>query len=283
MKELKHLTRFLLLIACAGLLIGTASACNNFCIKGYVWEDADCDGLQECGENSLNGVTVKLYECGEYSAQTTTDCDGKYSFEGLSESSEYYVIFIVDDNCYCFTQKDVNNNGNDGIDSDVNCYGISDIIEGFDGCAVVDAGLCYCCVCEPRSPGYWKNHDWPEGIYGIEIGGVYYEEAEAKAIMSQSVEGDKAITMFKALAAAKLNVLNCAPRCIGGTIEEADEWMEGIEFKVECETVKQGKSGKVKEAYIVTNCNYKIEASSDAWKCGEPLYECLDAYNNGKY
>ncbi|MFY1112907.1 MAG: hypothetical protein AB3K77_14705 [Methanosarcinaceae archaeon] len=26
-----------------------------------------------------------------------------------------------------------------------------------------------------------------------------------------------------------------------------------------------------------------VKANSCAWKCGEPLYECLDAYNNGRY
>lgn len=64
------------------------------------------------------------------------------------------------------------------------------------------------------SPGYWKNHDWP--VDSIQIGGVCYTEAQAKEIMCQPVKGDKTITLFKALVAAKLNEANgCkVPECI---------------------------------------------------------------------
>ncbi len=47
----------------------------------------------------------------------------------------------------------------------------------------------------------------------IEVGGVSYLPVEAIAIMKTPVRGDKSITLFKATAAATLNiqVLNCPP------------------------------------------------------------------------
>jgi len=108
-----------------------------------------------------------------------------------------------------------------------------------------------------RTPGYWKNHPdaWPVGE--ILIGGVLYTKAGAIAKMEMPVRGDKRITMFKALVAARLNVLSEADgSCISGTISAADAWM-------------------------VTYGGSRVPADSDAWKIGEPLYLMLDNYNNG--
>ena len=120
--------------------------------------------------------------------------------------------------------------------------------------------------CE-KSPGYWKNHDWP--VSSIEIGGINYTQAEAQAIMSTPEKGDKTYTLFRALVAAKLNVENGCEICeITSTIGLADVWM----------THHPVGSG--------------VKASSDAWQdckncdpdCdGEYLYEILDKYNNGMF
>ncbi|WP_440953817.1 hypothetical protein ACSAZK_08900 [Methanosarcina sp. Mfa9] len=77
-------------------------------------------------------------------------------------------------------------------------------------------------ACECYSPGYWKNHpdEWP--VERITIGGTEYIKGDADTegtaiyFMSQPVKGDKTITMFKALVAAKLNEANgCTlPDCI---------------------------------------------------------------------
>lgn len=110
--------------------------------------------------------------------------------------------------------------------------------------------------CCPRSPGYWKNHPdaWP--VESLTLGGVTYTKAEAIEMMKSS-DGDKRTTMFRSLAAAALNIHSgCECSCICEVANAADEWL--TEF---------GGSS--------------VAASSDAWKCGEPLYWCLDAFNNG--
>lgn len=117
-----------------------------------------------------------------------------------------------------------------------------------------------CCECQPGTgtPGYWKNHPeaWP--VEEITIGGVTYSQADAIAGIAAPVKGDKTYTLFAALVAAKLNVLigNC-DCCIADTIAQADAWMA---------------------MYLLGS---GVAGSSDAWKCGEPLYCELDAYNNG--
>lgn len=118
--------------------------------------------------------------------------------------------------------------------------------------AVADEGCC------PRSPGYWKNHpdEWP--VESLTLGGVTYTKAEAIEMMNSS-GGDKRITMFRALAATALNLYSgCECSDICDTANAADEWL--TEF---------GGS--------------RVSGSSDAWKCGEQLYWCLDAYNNGMF
>jgi hypothetical protein len=108
------------------------------------------------------------------------------------------------------------------------------------------------CECEPKTPGYWKNHDWPGAI---EIAGMTISQEEGQAILKQAVRGDKRITMIKALIAAKLNQAVCGPTCIDGTIAAAERWWAAY-----------GGS--------------EVPASSCAWQEGEPLYWALDTYNN---
>lgn len=108
------------------------------------------------------------------------------------------------------------------------------------------------------TPGYWMNHPeaWP--VEEIMIGGVTYTKDEAIDYMMAPVRGDKTLTMFPALVAAKLNVLiGNDDSCIVDTIAEADAWMA------------QNPVGS------------GIRGSSGAWKIGEPLYLILDNYNNG--
>ena len=116
-------------------------------------------------------------------------------------------------------------------------------------------------VCE-KSPGYWKNHleEWP--VEEIEIGGATYLKADAIDLMSTPVSGDKTYTLFRALVAAKLNVLSDCTNCceISSTIGAADIFM----------TSHPGGSG--------------LAASSSCWQDrGEDLYVILDKYNNGMF
>ena len=133
--------------------------------------------------------------------------------------------------------------------------------------SIAPAWACGGCDCPcTGTPGYWKNHPeaWP--VEEITIGGVTYtRDGEYGAIwwLNQPVKGDKSITMFKALVAAKLNGLSgCDDSCIADTILETDtDWF------VDCGPVGSG-----------------VEARSECWQYshGEALYWDLDAYNNGE-
>jgi uncharacterized repeat protein (TIGR01451 family) len=110
------------------------------------------------------------------------------------------------------------------------------------------------------SPGFWKNHPdaWP--VAEITIGEVLYARSEAIEIMSAHEKGDKTYSMFRALLAAKLNLLvGTEPTCIAETVEQADEWMANY-----------GPPGS------------GVAGSSSAWEQGEPIKDRLDAYNNGR-
>ncbi len=75
------------------------------------------------------------------------------------------------------------------------------------------------------TPGYWKNHPeaWPAD--GITVGGVYYEQDKAIALLSK-VGKDKTLTMFSSLVSAMLNVLiGNDSSCVASTIAAANAWM----------------------------------------------------------
>lgn len=126
------------------------------------------------------------------------------------------------------------------------------------GIAAAPAMACDCtCESECRSPGYWKTHpcEWP--VDSIMIGGVEYTKAEAIEWMGMR-GGDKSVTLFRALVAAKLNVMaGCPACCVSCVISRADTWMAA-------HPVGSG-----------------VAASSCAWDYAECLYWKLDAYNNG--
>ena len=65
-------------------------------IGNLVWEDIDDDGLAEVGEPGIEGVLVQLLdETSTVVAETTTDVDGKYSFESLL-AGDYSVVIPAD-------------------------------------------------------------------------------------------------------------------------------------------------------------------------------------------
>jgi cysteine-rich repeat protein len=130
-------------------------------------------------------------------------------------------------------------------------------------------------ICGTGTPGYWKNHPeaWPND--SIWVDGLEYTKAEAIFLMGKDGEGqkgNKCLTMYRSIVAAKLNILNgCAGSCVLGTIASADEWMD-----IHCVDPSIPMCLDKNE----TGC-LKVDGDSDAWKIGEPLYEFLDRYNNG--
>lgn len=121
------------------------------------------------------------------------------------------------------------------------------------------------------TPGYWKNHPdaWPTEKVGV--GDEIYWKADAIEMLGWPEKGDKTLTIFRAVVAAKLNVaIGNDDSCIAGTIDAAETWMN-----------EYGPAGS------------GVKANSDAWQMswttdkktypsGEDLYEKLDDYNNGE-
>lgn len=110
------------------------------------------------------------------------------------------------------------------------------------------------------TPGYWKNHPdaWPVAV--IDIGGVIYSREQAIGIMKRPVRKDMTIAMFKALVAAKLNVLiGNDDSCIWQEIQDADAWL----------------------AMYPVGSGVGAGGDTSPWRDGEPIHDLLDDYNKG--
>ena len=116
-----------------------------------------------------------------------------------------------------------------------------------------------------RSPGYWTNHRnaWPEIPFCLP-GYDEYDENGEFCFWPEDISsggGNKCDTMIRQIVAAELNIAtsDCDYYCIDDTLNKAEKWYK-------------------------KNCSYgnKVEASSKAWKYGEPLSWKLDEYNNGR-
>lgn len=93
----------------AGMYIPSSS------LGDKVWLDTNRNGIQDSGENGIQNVTVKLYDCSdEFIAETITDEFGKYLFDGLT-AGDYYVVFELPQS-YSFSPK--NEGSNSELDSD---------------------------------------------------------------------------------------------------------------------------------------------------------------------
>ena len=65
-------------------------------VSGIVWEDLDGDGIQEPGEDPLQGVTVKLIHSGcSNCPSTTTNAGGEYQFSGLTPGVNYTLQVLT--------------------------------------------------------------------------------------------------------------------------------------------------------------------------------------------
>ena len=82
-----------------------------------VFLDTNANGIQDAGENGVQGVTVNLYQADGTAAGTaTTNSNGIYNFTGLVPG-DYYVEFVKP-NGYSFSPQD--QGANDATDSDAN-------------------------------------------------------------------------------------------------------------------------------------------------------------------
>jgi protocatechuate 3,4-dioxygenase beta subunit len=133
------------------------------CLGNFVWLDCDKDGIQDCGEDGIGGVTVRLFSGTgvDLGRSTTTDANGYYSFGGLAPGS-YQVQFVAPTG-FSFTAQD--RGSNDAVDSDANASGRTGTITLVSGQnnTTVDAGLIKTAVTFVQArpgltAGFWGQH-----------------------------------------------------------------------------------------------------------------------------
>jgi hypothetical protein len=247
------------LIPLAAVAVSTADgqACSSAGIVcGFVWNDANGNGIQDAGEPVIENAVVTL---GDQSK--ATDANGFYEF--TVQPGTYDIAVQIPPGMHPTT---ANVGTNDKLDSDGISDGLGNVIAPVTlesntvYNSTTDFGFYVTPVMQPGTgtPGYWKNHPeaWPTQT--ITIGGVVYTKAAAIAWLDL-VGKDKTTTMFSSLVSAKLNVLaGNDSSCVSSTITDADAWMHTY-----------GPVGR------------GIAASSLAWKLGEPMHRLMDNYNNG--
>jgi hypothetical protein len=256
------------LVPLASVMAAPASAQDVSCassgtICGFVWYDADNNGIQDANELPAEGVKVYLLQTGVDPVETETDPQGFYFF--MAENGTFTISAVLP----AGTQA---TKPNEGLDDTVDSDGIPD---GFGNSVAenvvvqnnvnpnTDFGLYEAPVGQPPpgtgTPGFWKNHPeaWP--VSSITVGGETYTIDDAIAWLRR-VGKDKTTTMFSSLVPAMLNVMvGNDDSCVASTIAAANAWM-----------ATYGPVGS------------NVSASSDAWAEGEPLHSHLDNYNNGR-
>ncbi|MYM26026.1 hypothetical protein GTP46_25690 [Duganella sp. FT135W] len=101
----------------AGIIIKQAT------VGDRVWEDTNGNGIQDSGEAGIVGVKVDLKdESGNIVKTTTTGTDGKYSF--TVDPGKYSISVTAPTGMTATGQH----SGADGVDSDVNASGQSDLV-----------------------------------------------------------------------------------------------------------------------------------------------------------
>jgi hypothetical protein len=237
-----------------------STMCASGGLCGFVWNDANNNGVQDAGESGIAGAVVSLVYPGvtEPYAVTSTDSDGFYFFQ-VGPGSYTLAVQIPNE----MQPSPANVGTDDTLDSDGVADGlgnsVADVTQDFTG-VYTDFGFFKPPVTQPGTgtPGYWKNHPeaWP--VSSITVGGVSYTRDQAIAWLD-SVGKDRTITMFSSLVSAMLNVkIGNDDSCVASTIAAANKWM-----------ATYGPVGS------------NVHASSYAWKVGEPLHRQMDNYNNG--
>jgi hypothetical protein len=171
----------------AGLLVPTVGS-----IGDYVWDDTNHNGIQDEGEDGLDGVAVGLYtSAGVLVASTTTDQDGHYGFEDVPPG-DYYLVFTAPSG-YQFTLQ---NAGPDNVDSDADGSGRT-------GVFTLAAGQ--------------DLSDWDAGLYasggsGGSIGDYVWNDVDADGVQDPGEFG---------LAGVTVNLLDGSGNLLASTTSDA--------------------------------------------------------------
>jgi hypothetical protein len=246
-------------------LVATPASAQPICqsagtVCGFVWNDANKNGIQDAGEGAIEGAQVSLFD-GTDTIVTYTGQDGFYYFFVPDGT---YTIFVKTPTG--MSPSPANAGSDDSIDSDGVADGLGNsvannvVLVGGNN-TDTDFGFFQQGFTNPGTgtPGYWKNHPeaWPSNT--ITVGGVTYTKDQAISWLNK-VGKDKTTTMFSSLVPAMLNVaIGNDPTCIASTIAAANSWMA---------TYGPVGSG--------------VAASSPAWALGEPYHIQMDDYNNGR-
>jgi hypothetical protein len=114
-------------------------------LGNFVFYDDDRDGIQDAGEEGVEGVEVELYICGEDTpiASTSTNANGIYVFENLNPANDYYVVFVGSSLPADYVFSAANQGGDDSADSDADQNGQTACVELESGefNDTVDAGI----------------------------------------------------------------------------------------------------------------------------------------------
>ena len=89
-------------------------------IGDLVFEDTDGDGIQDAGEDGIEGVTVRLRDGNTIIETVTTDADGNYEF--TVDPGTYQVEFVKPDGSVF---SPANQGGDDAADSDAGANGLT--------------------------------------------------------------------------------------------------------------------------------------------------------------
>jgi hypothetical protein len=232
-------------------------------ICGFVWNDANKNGIQDLGETGIAGVKLTLSD-GSDSVDIYTDQSGFYVFTDDIEVRAYTLSVSIPSSIGANPTASPNDVTDDALDSDGVAVGTSSVVSVnvLNSFQKLDFDFGFYAQQAPAlgtgTPGYWKNHPeaWPATIT---IGGSEYDRDTAISWLKR-VGKDKTTTMFSSLVSAKLNVMmGNESDCVDDTIAAADDWMAAY-----------GPVGR------------NVPASSAAWTYGQPLHTELDDYNNGR-
>ncbi len=204
------LTQYILIATAVLVLAGAAQATHLTSLEGT----ADCDGWMADGAvyfgTVIPDVTVS------YVVELTQD--------GVVVTSATGAFPVTTENQWRTVPFDAS--GMWGMDL-CGAYVVEGVFtmsfDGYEESMTFTAE--FVCDCPPetgcyRTPGYWKNHDWP--VETLVVGGVESSRNDLLAILEAPVRGDATVILAHHLIAAKLNVISGADDGIQGTIDAAD-------------------------------------------------------------
>ena len=133
----------------------------------------------------------------------------------------------------------------------------------------------------PRTPGYWRNHDWPEydpddPEFGMvdqvnrKVGTAFESVAEGQAFLGKPKRGDTGLIMATHLIATILNFQyrgSDDPYCV-------DAELDGFEGTVR-DNKRAAENWLASSAFPDEQRSWIVEGVD-----GEPLKDALDAFNN---